>query len=90
MKILKIFFFQITGPISTKLSTKHHLVNEIQTGSIKGTLSFLKVDDNETGKMNSQCLRVVFSRTAGPESTKLGTYHLLVRIHGCSEEEQIP
>ena len=66
-----ILFFRITGPISTKLGTKHPLVMGIQTCSNEEPHLFPRGDIYGQAKINWRNLKI-FSRTTGPIPTKLG------------------
>ena len=62
---LKIFFFRTTGPISTKLGTKHPWVTGIHVSSNEGPRPFLRVDNKEIAKVQrwtSQVHRVNFNQ----------------------------
>ena len=48
---LKILFSRITGPISTKLGTRHLWVKKTQDCSIEGPRSFSRGDNNELAKI---------------------------------------
>ena len=75
---LKIFFSRTTGPISTKLSTKHPCVKGIQFFSNEGPYPFPRGDNYEIVKIHWRNSKIFFSRTTGLISTKLGTKHPLV------------
>ena len=69
-----IFIFsRTTGPISTKLGTKHPWVKGIQVCSNEGPRPSQRGDNWEMIKLNWQLLKIFFSKTTGPSSTKLGT-----------------
>ena len=59
---LKIFFSRSTGPISTKLSTKHPWVKGIQVCSIEGPAPFSRGDNCEIVRIHWGNLEI-FSRT---------------------------
>ena len=66
-----------TGPISTKLGTKHSLLKGIQFFfSYKGFRPFPKGKHIEIAKIHWRNLKIVFSRTIGLFSTKLPTKHI--------------
>ena len=69
------YFSQTTGPILNKLGTKDSWVKGILVYSNEGPLFFPVGDDFEIVKIHQQNLRIVFSRTSGPISIKLGTKH---------------
>ena len=71
----KIFFSRTTKPISTKLGTKHSWVKGIQVWSNEGPRPFPRGDNCEIVKIHWQYLKIFFSRTTEPFSTKLGTKH---------------
>ena len=86
-KYFKIFFSRITGPIWTKLSTKHPWVERIQVCSNAGPSPSPRGENSENVKLNWKYFKIVFSRTTGPIWTKLCTKHLWVeRIKVCSNE----
>ena len=88
---LKKFFSRTTRPISTKLGTKHHWMKGIQFCSNERPLPFPRGDNYEIVKIHWRNLKIVFSRTTGPISTKLGTMHPWVKeIQVCSNEEPRP
>ena len=72
---LKIVFSRTTGLISTKFSTKHPWVKGIQVCSNEGPHPFPRGDNCEIVKIHWQYLKIFFSRTTEPFSTKLGTKH---------------
>ena len=47
LQTLKIFFLRTTGPISTKLGTKHPLVMGNHVCSIEGPCTFPRADNSE-------------------------------------------
>ena len=51
---LKIFFNRTTGPISTKLDTKHTWVKRIKVCSNEGSCPFLRGDNNVIAKIHWQ------------------------------------
>ena len=68
----KIFFWT-TGSFSTKLDTKHPWVMGSQFCSNEGLRLFQKGDNKEIGKIHWRILKIYFSRTTGPISTKVDT-----------------
>ena len=72
---LKIFFTRTTGPISSKLSKKYSLVQGIQVCSNEDPNSFRRGNNFKTAKIHWRNLKIFFSRTTRPFSTKLGTQH---------------
>ena len=76
---LKIFFSRTTNPFSTKLGTKHPWVKGIQVYSNKGPFAFPRADNYEIAKIHLQNLKIFFSRTTEPFSTKLDTKHPWVK-----------
>ena len=86
-----IFFSITTKPISTKLSTKHPWMKGIQVCSNEGPCPFPKGDNYEIVKIHWWNVKVFFSRTTGPISTKLCTKHPWVKgIQVCSNEGPRP
>ena len=84
---LKIFFSRTNEPISTKLGAMHPLVKRYQVWSNEGPCPFPRGDNNEIAKIHWRNLKVNFSRTTEPISTKLGTMHSWVKgIQICSNE----
>ena len=82
-----IFFSRTTGPISTKLGTKHPWMKWIQVCSNEGPCPFPRGDNYEIAKIHWRNLKTFFSRTTELISTKLGTKHLWVKwIQVCSKE----
>ena len=83
-----IFIFSwTTGPILTKLGTKHPWVKGIQFCSNEGPRPFPRGDNYQIAKIHWQILKIYSSRTAGPISTKLGIIHPWVKgIQVCSNE----
>ena len=75
---LQIFFSRTTEPISTKLGTKYPWVKGIHVCSNEWPLPFPRGDNYEIAKINWRNLKIFFSRTTGPISTKLGTTHSLL------------
>ena len=75
---LKIFFFRTIVLISTKLGTKHHLVN----------MKYLPLFPGEMMRKSEitliRSLKIFVSSITGPISTKLGTKHLLVKWRATS------
>ena len=69
---LKIFS-RTTGPISTKLSTRHPWVKEIQVCSKEGPNLFPRGDNYEKAKHIDEIKKIFSLRTTYPISTKLGT-----------------
>ena len=79
-----------TGPISTKLGTKHPWVSGINICSNEGPCPFPMGDNYEIVKIHWRNLKIFFSRTIGPISTNLGTKYPLVKgIQVSSNEEPI-
>ena len=75
------FFSRTTGPILTKLGTKHPLVKWIQSCSNEGPRPFPRGDNKEIVKIHWRNLNF-FIRTTGPISTKLCTKHpWVMEIH---------
>ena len=74
-KHLKIFFSRTTEPISTKLCTKHPWMKGIQICSNEGPCFFSRGDNYKMVKIHWRNLKIFFSRTTEPISTKLGTKH---------------
>ena len=75
-----IFIFsRTTGPISTKLGTKHPLVMGIQICSNEGPCHFLRGDNNEIAKIHWWTFKILFSIITGQISTKLGTKHTWIK-----------
>ena len=90
-RALKIIFLRTTGPISTKLGTKHPWVMGIHVCSIEGPRTFPRGDKKEIGKIHWQTLKIVFSRIIGPILTKLSTKHSwVIGIQVCSYEGPRP
>ena len=84
-----IFFLRTTGPISIKLGTKHPWVQGIKVCSNEGPCPFPRGDNYEIVKIHWRNLKIVFSRTTGPISTRIGTMHTWVKsIPVCSNEDQ--
>ena len=80
LSVCKRFTFSSTGPISTKLGTKHPRVKGILIYSNKGPCTFLRghycdIHDSK----NTLTLLKIFSRTTRPISTKLGANHPWVK-----------
>ena len=85
-QIFKIFFSSTTGPISTKLGTKHLWVKVIQVGSNEG-LRPLSMGDKNIAKKHWHIFIIFFSRTTGSISIKLDTNHLWIKeIQVCSNQ----
>ena len=63
LQTLKIFFLRTTGPISTKLSTKHPWVMGTHVCSNEETCPFPRGDNYEIVKIYWQTLKIIFSRT---------------------------
>ena len=61
-----------TGLISTKLGYRHSCVKRIQVGSNEGALLSSTGDFKEIAKIHQLTLKILFCRTTGPISTKLG------------------
>ena len=86
-QILKIFFSRTTGPISTKLGTNHLWGKGIQVCTNEGPCPFPREDNYHIAKIHWKILKIFFSRTTRPISTKLGTNDLWVKgIQVCSYE----
>ena len=86
-----MFFSGTTGQISTKLGTMHPWVEGIRVCWNEGPRLFPRGDDYEIVKIHWQNLKIFFSKTTGPISTKLGTKHpLLIRTHVHSNEGFCP
>ena len=82
-----IFFSRTTGPISTKLGTKHPWVKGIQVCSNEGPRPFPRGDNYEIVKIHWWNFKIFLSRTTEPFSTKLVTKHSWVKgIQVCSNE----
>ena len=75
----KIFFSRTNEPISTKLGTKHPWVKGIQVCSNEGPCSFSRGDNYKMVKIHWRNIKIFFSRTTWPISTKLGTKHPWVK-----------
>ena len=75
---LKIFF-RTTGPISTKLGTRHSWVKGNPVCTNERPHAFPRGDKHEKGKIHWRNLKIFISRTTGPISTKLGTKHPWVK-----------
>ena len=85
------FFSRTTGPISTKLDTKHPWVKGIQVCSDEGPRPFPRGDNSEIVNLYLKFLKIFFSITTGPIWTKLGTKHSWVEgIQFCSNEGARP
>ena len=69
----KIYYSWTARPITTKLGTRHPWVKWIQFCSNEGFHPFPRGDNYEKAKIHSQNLKLFFSRTTEPVSTKLGT-----------------
>ena len=92
--VCKIFLFGLLlknqWPILTNLGTKHPWVKGIQVYTNEGLFPFPRGDNCKIVKLHWQHFKIFFSRTDGPISTKLGTYHPWVKgIQVCSNEEPI-
>ena len=74
-----IIFSRTTGPISTKLGTKHPQVKGIQVCSNEGPHLFPRGDNYEIAKYIDKIKKILFSRTTGLISTKLDTKHPWVK-----------
>ena len=70
-----IFSSRTSGPISTKLGTKHLWVKGIQVCLNEGPHPFPRGDNKEIAKIHWPTLKIFFLRTTGPISTILGTEH---------------
>ena len=78
-------------PISTKLGTKHPCVKGIQVCSNEEPRPFPRGDNCEVAKIDWQNLKIFFSRTTWPFSTKLVTMHPWVKgIQVCLNEGPNP
>ena len=87
---LKIFFSRTTEPISTKLGTKHPWMKGIQICSNEGPCFFSRGDNYKMVKIHWRNLKIFFSWTTEPISTKLGTKYPRVRgIQDSSNEKTI-
>jgi hypothetical protein len=75
---LKILFSRTTGPILTRLGTKHPCLKGIQVCSKEWDSPSPRGDNSERVKMHWKFLRIFFSRTSRPKSIKLGTNYPLV------------
>ena len=64
-----------TGLISNKLGKNHPWVVGIQDFSIEGPRPFPRRDNYKTANIYLKILKIFFSRTTRPISTKLGTKH---------------
>ena len=71
---LKIFL-RTTGPISTKLGTKHPWVKGIQVRTNEGPRPFQRGDNYKTAKIHWRNIEIFFCRIIGIISTKLGIKH---------------
>jgi hypothetical protein len=90
-KSLKIFFSRTTGPISTKLDRKHPCVKGIQNCTNDDDRPFPRGDNSENVKIYRKSLKIFFSRTTGPISTKLGRKHPWVKdIQNCTNDNDRP
>ena len=79
---MKRIFLRTTGPISTKLSTKHPWLKGIQVCSNEGPRPSPRGDNSEIVNFYPKYLKIFFSRTTVPISTKLGTkYPWMKGIH---------
>ena len=69
---------------------RHFWLMSTQICSNEGTLPFPRRDNYAKAKIYWRNLKIFFSRTAGPISTKFGTKHPLVKgIQLCSNEEPL-
>ena len=75
---LKILFSRTKGQISTKFGTKHSWVVEIQVCSNKGPRLLSRGSNYKIPKTRQQNSKI-FSRATGPNSTKLGSKHPLLK-----------
>ena len=73
-----IFFSRTTGPISTKLGTLHTWVKGIQACSNERLRLFPRGDNYETGIIHRWNVKILYSKTTVPISTKLCTNRTLV------------
>ena len=71
-KKIKIFFSRTPWTIWTKLGTKHPWVHGIQVCSNEGPRLFPRGDNGENVKLYWKYLKISFSRTIRPISTKHG------------------
>ena len=86
-----MFLSRTTEPISTKLNTKHFWMKGIQVSSNEGPRPFPRGGNYEIVKIHCQHLKIFFSRTAEPISTKLSTKHPCVKeIQVCSSDRSHP
>ena len=86
-------FFRTTGPISTKLGTEHSLVMGIHFffTYVLGPCTFPRGDNDKIANIHWKNLKIFFSNSTGPISTKLGTKHSWVkRIQVSSNEGSCP
>jgi hypothetical protein len=74
-KFLKIFFSITSWPNSIKLGTNYPWVKGIQFCSNKGPSPLQRGDNRKNVKMGWGHLKIFFSRTTGPNLTRLGTNH---------------
>jgi hypothetical protein len=83
---LKIFSRTTSGPILTRLGTKHPWRERIQVFFKEGDRLSPRGDNSERIKIHRKFLKIV-SRTSRPKSIKLGTnYHLVKKIQVCSNK----
>jgi hypothetical protein len=88
---LKIFFFRTSEPNSIKRGTNYPWVEGIQVCSIKGPGPLQRGDNHKNIKMGWGHLKIFFSRTTGPNLTRLGTNHPWVKeIQVWSKEGDSP
>ena len=87
-QIIEIFF-RTTGPIATKVGTKHPCVQRFQVCSNKGSHLFARGDNNEDTL--NRYMKMFFFRITGTISTKLGKKHSLVKLNQvCSNDGPSP
>jgi hypothetical protein len=74
--LLRIFFYRTSRPKSIKLGTNYPWVKGIQVSSIKRPGPFQRGDNHKNVKVGWGHSKILFSRTTGPNVTRLGTNHL--------------
>ena len=73
---LKIFFSRTTGRISLKLGTIKASLSKVDSNFCKRRpRPFPRGGNNDIAKIHWRILKIFFSRTSKPNSTKLGTEH---------------
>ena len=82
-RTFKKFFSRTTGPISTKLGTKHW----IQFCSNKRSRPFPRRDNTYITKIHWRILKIFLSSSTRPISTKLSTTHSKVKDDTISSNE---